>query len=1147
MPITVDIPEIGIVSFPDDMDEASITNAARNLYQNRQPTAPAVEQAVPAAPVGFESGEPARTPEELAIKNAEARKLFIQAGLITPPQSQPDRGYDATTPLFPVSPYLKTTPETIRAAEQAVAMMGAQSEGTATAEETQAALAEPSKPPGQVAKALAGAQNAVAESLDFFTSPLGISTLGIGTLPRIAQRVIAGAFVTDMVRHAPEQVRELADALKTKDTERKAKALTALGLTGAFVVAGTKGALGKGEAVTQPKEADAIYRQTEEVLRPVRPQPGEGEAQVPVQGRIEEAAARGGTVPEAQAGEVLLSPEQIAEFHSGVPVTKVLDTLNKALETRKAGPIPDVQIDLKNPLPRLQPWENDKTISSNPEGLARIPGGKFLDPRAGAFGEVDRGIIANAKERGVGKTIGALWGETNKGRVPFQADQTGAIKLTDGTKGYMSDVIEGEMAKPNSQAITPEQRKWIRDVWEPLNFDIRKMLSEEGVKGFEISEGEMIDPFKPYFPRVAIDKKNVPAGTPTTVMTGGSMGGRQFFQKERLYETEAEGSATTIYEPDPVKRVATLISQAYKAVADTRLSKDPALAGREIPIGGARFKTEAEVMQPAFRGRAFPVEIANKLNKQYGESTPEFLKNLSKLNDAMKSYQLTLDMSAPLVQGLPALFYKPKAWGKAVGNSVQAVFNENQMRKILDKPENAQAASELAQLGVGLARLQDFMAGATEGTMATRTPLIGPAIKGFGRGFGVFMDMAKMEMWKSLREVTPKNEWPRMAEFIENLTGTSRMETIGLTQNRALAERLLFLAPSYYRTAPALIRTMMTNGATGAQARNALARFGMGVVFTSVAGMMAMGLSWDEINDRLDPSQGKFLKVPVKVGDRNIEVGFGHLFTSVARLVGDTVEQANSDKPIGYGVEAEPWKKWTRNHSGPVPSLIADLYSGTDPSGRDISNMDAILRRFTPITAQQAIDTEGTVGQRLADASLSFFGLNAFPQSVRDQFTKERDTLSQSRYDKNYDQLPIEEQVEIHRELKKDNRFTPPPSTARAMEMAFQNDVARQQKVASAIKPAYSKKLEELGLKVTGYQPVITVGEKPSTKLPLTRKQAERYEQLIIKAYNRTLREMDWEALAELEPEDRQNAFTEELSKAKTEAKETLIEESGED
>lgn len=109
---------------------------------------------------------------------------------------------------------------------------------------------EPRRAPTKVEEVLSGTHQASMEALNFFTSPLGIATLGTGSLPAGAQRAVAAAFTADMLSHAPAQVDALAEAIQSGDTEKISKAMFGLGLTTAFVKQGAAHAMGT------PKKVD---------------------------------------------------------------------------------------------------------------------------------------------------------------------------------------------------------------------------------------------------------------------------------------------------------------------------------------------------------------------------------------------------------------------------------------------------------------------------------------------------------------------------------------------------------------------------------------------------------------------------------------------------------------------------------------------------------------------------------------------------------------------------------------------------------------------------------------------------------------------------------------------------------------------------
>lgn len=69
-------------------------------------------------------------------------------------------------------------------------------------------------------KVLAGTMLGVSNLADFFTSPLGVATLGIGAMPVAAQRAVAVAFATQMARQTPEIARAIGDEMGKPEEQR---------------------------------------------------------------------------------------------------------------------------------------------------------------------------------------------------------------------------------------------------------------------------------------------------------------------------------------------------------------------------------------------------------------------------------------------------------------------------------------------------------------------------------------------------------------------------------------------------------------------------------------------------------------------------------------------------------------------------------------------------------------------------------------------------------------------------------------------------------------------------------------------------------------------------------------------------------------
>lgn len=79
----------------------------------------------------------------------------------------------------------------------------------------------------------AGTYQSLANTANFFTSPMGVATLGIGFLPRALQRAVAGVFAAQMASQVPELSRQLGEELAKPEGERDQMRLAELITTGA--------------------------------------------------------------------------------------------------------------------------------------------------------------------------------------------------------------------------------------------------------------------------------------------------------------------------------------------------------------------------------------------------------------------------------------------------------------------------------------------------------------------------------------------------------------------------------------------------------------------------------------------------------------------------------------------------------------------------------------------------------------------------------------------------------------------------------------------------------------------------------------------------------------------------------------------------
>lgn len=592
-------------------------------------------------------------------------------------------------------------------------------------------------------------------------------------------------------------------------------------------------------------------------------------------------------------------------------------------------------------------------------------------------------------------------------------------KMSASRKFSEDEIAEYSEKHPRTITLTKEQDRLFREMLKVIE-DGYKYLDEKNAKldtyngeSRESRERQQLMVGLPKgiewhaFPRIALYKRSTgPLKTEIRRRIGGSYG----VEQERLYKTEFQGQQTTAYEPDMTKRMVAFTQRIYKAVADADMANSATLKGEkpEQRVGKLAKEYEAELRSgemtqrdildlskksrlgiegeisshPAFSGKIYPIEIAQKLDKAFGEQSHKWVRAASELSTATKAFMLTGDLAQYLQQGGPMMLRHPGMWANATVKSLRSLADPAVTGKYLRNQDNYRAATEFIQSGGSLGHLQDFMSGSQPGELATRVPGFRQVVIRSGRAFGTFFDIAKIEMWKGLRESTPKSEWPQVVETIENTVLSGRMESAGMNHARATGERIMLMASAYYRGAIGLVAGMAEKGVAGSEARKTLASYAGGLTLLMVASYLAAGMSWEEIRKRLMPglNNPKFLSYPVKIGGETVEVGPGGIVLNLASL-GVDVGITLKDDPkalVSFGMK-NPLIKWLTTKLGPIPGLGRKIATGEDVFGNPVKPVAAVAEMFQPIPVQKAIKLAGSSnkGAALVSGGASFVGLAA--------------------------------------------------------------------------------------------------------------------------------------------------------------------------
>lgn len=1015
MSTLVEIPGKGIAEFPDDLRQSEILKSIEQSFPDLNPPSlraeiepPGTRTDLTKAPLAPFGDTPTPLQEEMSRRSAEARNRFEQEW-----------------------PEIL---ETLKAPEKPITqVIGDAAFGQ---------IATLPRVPEQLSDAPAwkkigaGGVNAVAGLAEFFLTPIGLATLGTGSLPVSAQRVIAGTFAADMIRHTPEIGRQLGEAWERGDLQ-KASELALTGLGTAYFTAKTGGtALKSNKTLLSERLASELERTdmvneldaakapltaqaVKQIIKPETEVPNALQQEspaVPRDVRQPEVAPESAKEVPVDASRPQVTEAQISERLGvtdprWVELTDKVSSIARGLKAPERGDTPTPVIDTGTPIPDLQPHPISKQIFSEPFAAERLPVfGKMFGGRFSARDPVTKAIAAHAGEYyGVGKSVASALGQEIKGKIStaFSADKEGNLNVTPISEGQslkISDVFESLQRDIDSYVLSAEQRNVFDSVIQPLLQRRTELIQQYDL----LKIPDEADTFAANFPRIVT---KMPQEAETATRGGERLGSKQFFQRQRAFKTEKEGWEKGYqYETDVERRIVTSIERLYKAMADKRLLSDPDLgaksrsqleadlrAGYAEEIGSGEMteaniqriadglESKGRVFQPGAMGKIFPAEVARTLNNAFPQTESQVRRLLVEGNNFVKGLALGFDMGVSLLQGQLLAITNPRVWAKAQYNAAQALVSKQVLPEYVRA--NQEAVRELTQLGSNIGNLPEMLAGLESGKLATRIPGIGKAYEAFGRQFETFLDVAKVELWKGIRESTPREEWPASVQALESVLSSARMEAIGLSRNRNFMERALFMAPAYYRGAINLVAGLAERGTAGNIMRKAIASYAGGGVMAFIGLAMAAGMDDKEIVRRLNPATPEFLLITYKTeGGREVNIGFGGIHRSLLKLLGN-VTRTSVEHPENWkslAPDKNPFVRWLRGHASPTVGFAWDSFSGRDFLGRPV-DITKTPENLIPIWMRPGVSKTEKVPPTLPEYAGSFFGLTAYGRTPQQQ------------------------------------------------------------------------------------------------------------------------------------------------------------------
>lgn len=399
----------------------------------------------------------------------------------------------------------------------------------------------------------------------------------------------------------------------------------------------------------------------------------------------------------------------------------------------------------------------------------------------------------------------------------------------------------------------------------------------------------------------------------------------------------------------------------YQAVGNSaRAREQAAMLGLE----------EAYIPQPAFNGRIFPKEVADRVTAMFGDKGNAWLRAVEKPVNVSRMIQAGIDVGAPLIQGAPVLGKNPAIWAKATLSHYGALARPDLHQRFL--VDHADTVKEMVQHRVPVSQ-SEFFQGFAQG----KSPLDKIRQEVLRRpqaAYDTFLDTSRILLWESMKEpwLRSGSNLFEMGDTINHMTGTMSPRALGIgASQRQIESTVMMFAPRYTRAGFALVNDLFRTGAQGNVARNALAGFAGSAMLFYMGTKSAQGVAEgknpeairQDIVDGLTPiKNGRFNSrfMTWRVGDEHI--GFGSFFYSLLRLTAGVTDAALNEPQalLKWDTADNPLIQFVRQRiggAGPVGSFVWDMVEGRDPAGYKVDKTlpgiaGAMAKRYLPFWAE---------------------------------------------------------------------------------------------------------------------------------------------------------------------------------------------------
>jgi hypothetical protein len=314
----------------------------------------------------------------------------------------------------------------------------------------------------------------------------------------------------------------------------------------------------------------------------------------------------------------------------------------------------------------------------------------------------------------------------------------------------------------------------------------------------------------------------------------------------------------------------------------------------------------------------------------------KFFNSLEIAGNTVRFLSAVGDFAMPFIQGLPVLATDPEAWGRMVTRHYMAFFDPSVQFRLVR--ENITDYQWLARNGVPIGD-PEFFAALQKGHGISFDRLYkklgredvqrfmqGTGRQTFGRyqaAYNTGLGYSRLMLYKGLKTGW-KGTDAELAQYLRNLTGGLDSRALGVAPKQRAAEGMwMAFSPRLLRSTTALVFDALFHPTTrvGKASFRSIANLSMGVTATYVHTGVALGKTWEEILEGLNPLNGKrFLSY--QINEDWIGVG-GQIRALTQLIVGVTIGLfTNPENMIKLDPYENPFIKFLAGRGAPTYGIV---------------------------------------------------------------------------------------------------------------------------------------------------------------------------------------------------------------------------------